>query len=297
MSDVTVIIPTYNRLSDLMRALASLRAQTEPGWQAIIVDNHSVDGTPEAVAALADPRIRLELVHNNGVVAYSRNVGIRAATTEYIAFLDSDDWWAPGKLAESLRRLRAGADVVYHDLYLVFTADQAHFRKRARTRALHAPVFRDLVDNGNGLATSSVVMRREFMVRAGCFVEEERWVGWEDYDTWMRIAQLTDRFERIDEPLGYYWFGGGNISTPKRLLMNLAAFRAKYIDTPRAPLTKPPGWFHYLMGRGCYDAGDLAAVPAHMRRVWSEPSPMDMKFKALYLAARAVLRRRAAKAA
>ena len=294
---VTVIIPTYNRVADLARALGSLRGQTERDWQALVVDNHSTDGTVAMVESLADSRIRLLPVHNNGIVAHSRNVGLRSADTEFVAFLDSDDWWSPRKLEESLRRLRAGSDIVYHDLYLVTSAEQVRFGKRARTRVLRPPVFRDLLENGNGLATSSVVVRRELIARAGGFAEETQWVGWEDYDTWMRIAQLTDRFERIGEPMGFYWFGGGNISTPKRLLMNLDAFRAKYVDSANAPLASLPGWFHYLMGRGCLETGNPRAVAGHMRHVLFERAPLSMKLKALYLSAHALLRRRSARAA
>lgn len=277
---VSVVIPTYNRAQDLLRALASLRAQTVDDWEAVVADSRSEDGTREAVEGLHDPRIRLLEVQVRGAVGHSRNEGIRAAAAEYVAFLDSDDWWAPRKLEESLRRLRAGADVVYHDLYLVRSARQRFFWRRSGTRSLRAPVFRDLLENNNALATSSVVTRRELLMRAGGFCEEPQWMGWEDYDTWLRIAQLTDRFERIDEPLGYYWFGGGNISTPARLLMNLDAFRNKYVEGADAPLHGAPAWFHYVSGRGHFLSGDFSAVPAHMARAIAAGPPTTLELKA-----------------
>lgn len=275
MTAVSVVIPTYNRAKDVVRALTSVRAQTVDDWEAIVVDSRSEDGTREAVEGLRDPRIRLLEVQIRGAVGYSRNAGIRAAAAEYVAFLDSDDWWAPRKLEKSLLRLRAGADLVYHDLYLVRSARQRLFWRRAGTRSVRAPVFRDLLENNNALTTSSVVIRRELLIRAGGFCEEPQWMGWEDYDTWLRVAQLTDRFERIDEPLGYYWFGGGNISTPARLLTNLAAFRDKYVESADAPLRGAPAWFHYVSGRGHFLSGDFSAVPAHMTRaIAARPSAM-----------------------
>ena len=190
---VSVVIPTYNRAADLRRALSSLQNQTEKNWEAIVIDNHSTDDTRQVVEGLRDSRIRMLEVHNQGIVALSRNVGIRAASTAYVAFLDSDDWWAPTKLQESLRRLTAGADLVYHDLYIVGSIDQSRFFRRARTRVLSPPVFDDLLRNSNALATSSVVTRRALLEKIGGFTEEREWIGWEDYDTWLRMASITRR--------------------------------------------------------------------------------------------------------
>src|SRR6185436_13966279 len=100
---------------------------------------HSADDTEEAVARLNDRRIQLLKVHNHGVIAVSRNLGIRRAVGDYVAFLDSDDWWTSRKLELSVRALEADADIVYHDLYLVRSAD-SHLRwVRARTRHLSVP--------------------------------------------------------------------------------------------------------------------------------------------------------------
>jgi teichuronic acid biosynthesis glycosyltransferase TuaG len=277
---VSVVIPTYNRVADLRRALASLRQQTFEDWQAIIVDNHSQDGTREAVEALNDPRLQFLQVHNRGVVAFSRNAGIEAATGEFVAFLDSDDWWAPTKLTRSVERLRAGADFTYHDLYLVRSANQKLFWKKAHTRPLRPPVFQDLLIGSNAIATSSVVTRRQMLIDAGGFTEELEWIGWEDFDTWLRIGLLTERFDRIEEPLGYYWFGGGNVSTPQRLLTNIEAFRKKYADRPGAPLATLPGVYHYLMGRGYYMTGALEKVGPEMRRASAAGMPAFLQVKA-----------------
>jgi Glycosyltransferases involved in cell wall biogenesis len=74
---VSVIIPTFNRAVDLTRALGSLRAQTYTNWEAVVVDNESTDGTGEMIAQLADPRVTFLSIRNNGVIAASRNKGLR----------------------------------------------------------------------------------------------------------------------------------------------------------------------------------------------------------------------------
>ena len=94
----SVVIPTYNRALMLRHALESVLAQTFGGFEVLVVDNHSDDDTLDVVASFNDPRIRVLGVHNHGVIAVSRNLGIRESRGEWIAFLDSDDTWRSDKL-------------------------------------------------------------------------------------------------------------------------------------------------------------------------------------------------------
>ena len=121
---VSIIIPTYNRAEDLKRALQSVFDQTFTDWEVVVVDNHSIDNTDRLIESFNDPRIRLFKIHNEGVIAASRNLGLKHALGEYIAFLDSDDWWLPKKLEESIKYMNQGADIVYHDLFYVTKFDQ-----------------------------------------------------------------------------------------------------------------------------------------------------------------------------
>ena len=95
---VSIIIPTYNRANDLKRALQSVFDQTFTDWEILVVDNHSIDETDSLIKSFNDPKIKLLKIHNEGVIAKSRNLGFKHALGEYIAFLDSDDWWKPKKL-------------------------------------------------------------------------------------------------------------------------------------------------------------------------------------------------------
>jgi glycosyltransferase involved in cell wall biosynthesis len=92
MAAVTTVIPTYNRLPYLRRALESVFRQSRPVDEVIVVDDGSSDGTAEAVKAEYGPRVRL-IVRPNGGVSKARRTGIEAASNEWIAFLDSDDEW------------------------------------------------------------------------------------------------------------------------------------------------------------------------------------------------------------
>ena len=111
---VSVVIPTFNHAPLLKIALQSVIAQTFTNWEAIVVNNFSTDATVEVVESFNDSRIKLINFSNNGVIAASRNVGIKMATASYIAFLDSDDIWYPEKLQKCSEQIFAGHNFVNH---------------------------------------------------------------------------------------------------------------------------------------------------------------------------------------
>lgn len=103
---VSVIIPTHTRAALLTRAIRSVRQQTYPYLEIIIVDDASKDNTREVVESFSDPRIRYIRHDTNRGGSAARNTGIRAATGKFIAFLDDDDEWEPEKTEEQLEVLQ-----------------------------------------------------------------------------------------------------------------------------------------------------------------------------------------------
>lgn len=112
---VSVIMPCRNGAATLDAALDSLVAQDFPHWEVLVIDDGSTDAGPARVAARAagDPRIRPLAAPGRLGVAGARNLGIEAARGRWIAFLDADDRWRPGKLARQLPVLQAGAPIVF----------------------------------------------------------------------------------------------------------------------------------------------------------------------------------------
>ncbi|HEX5501553.1 MAG TPA: glycosyltransferase family 2 protein [Thermomicrobiales bacterium] len=108
---VSVIIPTHNRAALVLRAVTSVLRIVEPGDEVLVVDDGSTDGT-EAALAHYDGRIRYLRVPHGGAGA-ARNHGIRAARTPLVAFLDSDDEWAPDKLRLQRALLQQRPDVLF----------------------------------------------------------------------------------------------------------------------------------------------------------------------------------------
>lgn len=104
---VSVIIPTYNRASVVTRAIKSVMAQDYEPVEIIVVDDASGDDTQRVVESLGDARIRYLVRSENKGAAAARNTGIRAARGAFIAFLDSDDEYLPGRLSAQVRAFEA----------------------------------------------------------------------------------------------------------------------------------------------------------------------------------------------
>lgn len=103
---VSVVLPTYGRLPLLRQAVASVVGQTFGDWELIIVDDGSTDDTREYLEAIGDPRVRPLRLEHRGITS-ARSSGLGLARGKWVAFLDSDDLWLPGKLELQLRRLAA----------------------------------------------------------------------------------------------------------------------------------------------------------------------------------------------
>lgn len=99
----SIIIPVFNLSRYIVEALDSIRAQTDPDWEAIVVDDCSTDDSRAVVRAYLDlhrdPRIRMVELESNRGVSAARNAGIRQSAGEWLAFLDADDAWLPHHLA------------------------------------------------------------------------------------------------------------------------------------------------------------------------------------------------------
>ena len=101
---VTIITPTYNHALYVGRCLESVRAQTEPRWEQIVVDDGSTDGTGEIVNHFTDARVRYVSQRHRGIAGLgdAYNLALRMARGEYVAILEGDDFWPQDKLERQL---------------------------------------------------------------------------------------------------------------------------------------------------------------------------------------------------
>jgi len=209
---ISIVIPTYNHADYLSKALQSILDQTYKNWEAIVIDNHSTDFTNKVISKYVDPRIKYLKIHNSGVIAKSRNKGILLAKGEWIAFLDSDDWWTSDKLKNCIDYSNNQIDFIYHDLEIVSNKQRFFRRKITKTHQLKKPILVDLLVSGNVISNSSVFVRKKVFEKIGFIDESKALVCSEDYNTWLKISNLTDQFLYLPKKLGYYLIHDQSIS-------------------------------------------------------------------------------------
>ena len=201
---VSVIMPTYNQAAFIGEAMQSVLAQTYSELELIIIDNYSSDSTREVVASVHDPRIRYFQFANQGVIAASRNFGVRQAQGEVLAFLDSDDAWLPNKLEVQLPHLQApNTCLVGCDFTVMGDVDRGNkLVSFAAAEEYKELAYQDLA-LANPVATSSVITRAELFRQCNGFDESTDFCFIEDWELWLRLCR-TGRARLLAAPLLRY---------------------------------------------------------------------------------------------
>tara|TARA_B100000401_G_C52802808_1_gene719466 strand:- start:1349 stop:2251 length:903 start_codon:yes stop_codon:yes gene_type:complete len=246
---VSIVVPTYNHSIYLKRALESIINQTYENWEVIVIDNHSTDNTFEVVANFKNNRIKYLKVHNKGIIAISRNIGIKSANGEWIAFLDSDDWWTRDKLEICIQSINEKVDFIYHDLEIIANNSRIFSRKKIKSRKLKKPVLIDLLTEGNAIGNSSVLVRKKFLDEINGIDESKELVAAEDYNTWLRIAKLTDQFVYLKKRLGYYLVHDQSVSKKDMSIPARYAIKEFSGLLTQYQKTKQEAFLKYISGR------------------------------------------------
>jgi glycosyltransferase involved in cell wall biosynthesis len=208
---VTVIIPTKNRAAYLVGAISSVLNQSFEDLEVVVVDDASEDRTEDVVRSFRDRRVRYirQSVSKGG--SATRNTGIQQTSSSLIAFLDDDDEWLPQKLELQLKLLDDRSDNVgcVYSAYEIFDKD---LRNKIGVRtACHKGDLRRVLLEGNLVGTTSTVLvRRSCLAKSGLF--DETLPSMQDYDLWLRLAQVCD-FDYIDQAVVRYRMHASCIST------------------------------------------------------------------------------------
>ena len=218
---VAVVIPSFNRRHVLPRALDSVLAQERAADEIILVDDGSTDETQELQVRY--PQVRYIRQENRGVSA-ARNAGIAAADADWIAFLDSDDEWLPGKLAQQLRVLEDDQDTP------LVHCDEIWIRRGVRVNQMdkHAKAGGMIFERCLPLCAispSAAVVSRELLLELGGFNEDLP--ACEDYDLWLRIC-ARHAVSYIDQPLLKKY--GGHDDQLSRRFWGMDRFRVQALD-------------------------------------------------------------------
>jgi len=240
---VTAVIPTHDRGWILAEAVDSVLAQDYPHLELIVVDDGSSDATEQLLAAYGK-RIRV-IRQSNGGVSSARNRGIAAARGRYVAFLDSDDLWLPGKLSAQVAFFKACPE------YRICQTEEIWIRRgrRVNPRHRHKKPSGDIFIPSLALclvSPSAVMGERALFEEMGGF--DECLPACEDYDLWLRVASKY-QIHLIDE--AFIVKRGGH---PDQLSRAAGLDRYRILALER------------IIGSGCLSAERRQAAVATLRR-------------------------------
>lgn len=192
---ISVIIPTYNRQGFLLQAVESVFKQTVADYELIVIDDGSTDGTGEGLKPYEN---RLQYIYreNRGVSA-ARNTGLQAARGDWIAFLDSDDYWLPAKLETQVRFFAENPRALICQTEEIWIRHGRRVNPHKKHRKFSGDIFSPSLIRCI-VSPSAVMIRREFLNQIGPF--DESLPACEDYDLWLRISCRFPVF-LIEEPL------------------------------------------------------------------------------------------------
>ena len=205
----SIIIPTYNQSSFLEKALISVFAQNYKNYEIIVVDNNSNDDTSRVIKKYKK-KIIYKKIKNNGIIAKSRNLGIKIAQGQWLAFLDSDDYWEKTKLYNIHKFIKKYFfDVICHSEWLL---------KRKIQYCSYGPFeknfYEKLLRYGNRFSMSATVVKKNFLIKKKILFDQKKiFISSEDYSFFMHLAREQANFFFTLKPLGYHLFHQKSISS------------------------------------------------------------------------------------
>ena len=286
---VTVIITTYNRADYVGDAVQSVLAQTFPDFELILIDDGSTDDTKTILEPYRD---RLQYIYQDNRGLYpARNEGIRAARGRYVAFLDSDDLWCPGKLDAQVRLLDAHPDfgAVHTDSAVIDPLGNVIETSANRNRqTTNGMVFEEFFQN-----YMSVILDSSVMIRRSCFdaigLFDETCPTVEAYGFFLRLAWRYPIYF-LPEPLVTYRRTPGGLSR-RSALENVRCreeILTRFIDQHEEFFAQHRGlletkWHRFALESGLllFHHGDAV----HSRSYFRRALPRSPKALLYYLAA------------
>lgn len=194
MGKISVVIPTYNREKTIRRAIDSVFSQTYPVFEVIVIDDGSTDGTLDVVSSIHDERLKVISLGGNFGASKARNVGVKRAKGDVIAFQDSDDEWFPDKIMRQMNIMNS------HQVDLVCSSYIQNYQGKKSLLPLRrfegVVSFCDLL-LGNMIGTPCLIGKKE------CFLQVPFREDLLCLDDWNLALELVKRYKLwfMDVPL------------------------------------------------------------------------------------------------
>jgi glycosyltransferase involved in cell wall biosynthesis len=220
MPKISIITTVYNGMPHLPETVDSVLGQTLDDFEYVIVDDGSVDGTPQYLASIEDDRVRVVSLPRSGR-GVALNAGVRESTAELIAIIDADDVCSVRRLEMQYAWMRGHEDLDV--ISCVCTLEQGELNAHTSDRDDVVPVQPRQLIRRTPIAHSGVIMRREAIESVGGYDEARKNLF--DYDLWLRLAAHGYRFGKVRLPLVYKRIHAGqNFERGKRLRYLVAGF-------------------------------------------------------------------------
>ena len=184
MPQVTVILPTWNRVKWLKTSIESVMSQTFQDFELIVVDDASTDSTGKILESYAG-KLRSIILPENIGVSTARNTAIVQSDSKWIAFLDSDDYWHAEKLEKQIKQTRLCPEYQIHFTDEIWIRNGIRVNPKNKHRKREGWIFKPSLALCL-MAPSTVMLHRELLERHGMF--DDALPVCEDYDLWLRLT-------------------------------------------------------------------------------------------------------------
>jgi glycosyltransferase involved in cell wall biosynthesis len=292
MSQVSVIIPTYNQAHFVASAVESALAQTYPDVEIIVVDDGSTD---DPQAALAPYREKIHYIYQkNRGLSGARNTGFLASHGDYVLFLDSDDLIHPDKLALHVALLEAEPNFgLVYSAWQQINEDGTQVLGEVRP-SRQGQLLKELLRRSFFFFASAAVLRRACLERVGLFDESLRWG--EDADMWLRLARAGYAFGYLDQPLLQYRIHAKSMTAnvnPQQVQGWLAVL-AKFFADPELPAdvkaleAEATSVLHYETAGRYYRDGAIELAQHHLNQAIRTCPSLDQEWLLEWIAGTAL---------
>lgn len=237
---VSIICCTWNSATYLPKSIQSVLAQDYNDIEYIFVDGGSTDATLDQIAAIDRP---VKILHDiRGGISRAMNEGIKIATGDVVAHLHSDDYYLhPGVISLAARALESqSAGWCYGRIKRVVNEQEF-------PESYLAPKYSfERLMRGNFVPHPATFVRRDWMLRVGCFDEFRKYAM--DYDLWLKLGKLGDPVE-LCEPLAAFRVHEGSLSSSNRIAAMEEDFRVRLAHCSRNPVNLSKHFFRFLVRR------------------------------------------------
>jgi glycosyltransferase involved in cell wall biosynthesis len=233
MQRISVVIPTYNRLKMVDRALSSVCKQTLNPAEIIVIDDGSQDSTKDLILN-AYPQVKYIRQNRQGVSA-ARNTGIKIAKGDWVALLDSDDEWLPTKLEKQMAMAQREPSISFIHCDEIWFRNGKHVNQKKHHKKTGGELFSVSLLRCM-ISPSSVIIKKKLLELHKYF--DEQLPACEDYDLWLRIT-ARESVGFVDEPLVYKHGGHADQLSSSMPILDQYRVQSLYKILLETPLTPP----------------------------------------------------------